>query len=567
MKKTLLLLTISLFLTIQQKGNAQERYLDEIFTNVDVNSNVTYGNNITVFPILLGQSPSAQDLLMDIYTPNGDTVTNRPVVMIIHTGSFLPAILNGQATGSKTDNAVIAQCESFAKKGYVAVAISYRAGWNPTSTDSDVRRRGLIQAALRGLQDTRTAVRFLRKSNEEGNPYGISCQFAVGGIGTGGYVSLAAASLNDYATELTTPKFLDTSMDIDGDGVNDAIPYIIPEFLGNLDGTSVGILPELDLDGDGVTDATDVVLCTPNHIGYSSEIDMAFNIGGAIPDSAWIEQGEVPIASMQCYLDEDGPYEVGNIVVPTTNEVVIEGHGSLAVQRFATSLGNNDVFSGLSMNINDSWYNNGDGAANSALQVQAMTQFGQPATDDDGNPVWAFEGHDVYPGLFPIVSPKGDQLDESDDCVNCGQGASACLFPWSEQGSPWDWWNNDPTDPLGYPLAATQNPLAPPGTPAETYACLSTLGSPDMSEAKGLAFAEMIQEFITPRIYAALDLSNSTNSCNTDSTGLNIIDNQLKRSIIKTIDLTGREVNMNANKTVLIHIYNNGTVEKQYSIK
>ena len=561
MKKSILILIISLTFLFNVKSNAQgERYLDEIFTAVDIQSDITYGNNITVFPILLGQSPSAQDLLMDIYTPTGDTVTNRPVVIMLHTGSFLPAILNGQATGSKTDNAIIAQCESFAKKGYVAIAISYRAGWNPTSTNPDVRRRGLIQAALRGLQDTRTAVRFLRKSHEEENPYGISCQFAVGGLGTGGYISLAAASLNDYATELTTPKFMDTSMDIDGDGINDAVPYIIPEFLGNLDGTTIGILPELDLDGDGTVDATNVTLCTPNHINYSSEINMVFNVGGAIPDSSWINQGEVPMASMQCYLDQDAPYEVGNIVVPTTNEIVIEGHGSLAVQRFATSLGNNDVFNGLSMQIEDTWYGNGDGALNSSLQVQAMTQFGQPQTDDDGNPVWAFEGHDVYPGLFPIVAPKGDELEEGDDCINCGQGASACLFPWSEQGSPWDWWNNDPTDPLAYPLAATQNPLAPPGTPAETYACLSTLGSPDMSEEKGFAFAAMIQDFIAPRIYAALDLANSSNTCS-------VIDHKLQREITKVLDMTGREVDINTKKSVLLYIYNDGSVEKKYSIK
>ena len=103
---------------------------------------------------------------------------------------------------------------------------------------------------------------------------------------------------------------------------------------------------------------------------------MAFNIGGAMVDTAWMNQGECPIASMQCYLDEDAPYDVGNIVVPTTGEIVIEGHGSLALQRVAESLGNNDVFSGLSMNINDSWYGNGDGAANSSLQVQAENMFG-----------------------------------------------------------------------------------------------------------------------------------------------------------------------------------------------
>ena len=115
-------------------------------------------------------------------------------------------------------------CIQFAKKGYVAIALGYRLGWNPTSDDENVRRRTLIQAAYRGLQDTRTATRILRKSvAEDGNPYGISCKIAVGGLGTGGYISLAAATLNDYETELTLPKFMDTSMDIDGDGDLDII--------------------------------------------------------------------------------------------------------------------------------------------------------------------------------------------------------------------------------------------------------------------------------------------------------------------------------------------------------
>jgi hypothetical protein len=526
--KKLLLLTIFLLCNASQFLLAQDtRYLDEIFTDVDVNSDVIYGNNITVFPTLLGQAPGPQDLTMDIYSPAGDTETNRPVVIMLHTGSFLPAVLNGQATGSKTDNAIVAQCESFAKKGFVAVAISYRLGWNPTSTNADVRRRTLIQAALRGLQDTRTAIRFLRKSSEEGNPYGISCQFVVGGLGTGGYVSLAAASLNDYATELTTPKFMDTSMDIDG---------------------------------DGETDLTDVTLCIPNHIGYSSNLDMVFNIGGAIPDSAWINANEAPIASMQCYLDEDAPYEVGNIVVPTTGEIVIEGHGSLAVQRYATNLGNNSAFDGLSMSINDSWYGNGDGAANSAIQIQAVNVVGTPIFDSEGNPVWESEGHDVYHGLFPIVAPTGDELEATDDCINCGEDLSVCLFNWNEQGAPWDWWNNDTSDPLGYPLAATQNPLASGDITADIYACQSTLGNPDMSEAKGMAFATMIQEFICPRIYAALDLGNLTNECN-------INENKIFQNLVKTIDVTGREIKNNSKEKISFKIYDNGEVTKQYLIK
>ncbi len=559
MKKLLLLFTFLLAVSFNQYISAQERYLDNIFEEVDIQSDIVYGNNVTVFPTLLGQSPTTQDLLMDIYTPSGDTETNRPAVILIHTGSFLPAILNGQATGSKTDNAIVEQCMQFAKKGYVAVAISYRLGWNATSSSEDVRRRTLIQAALRGLQDTRTAVRFLRKSVEDGNPYGLSCQIAVGGIGTGAYVSLAAATLNDFETELTLPKFMDTSMDIDGDGVNDAVPYINTDWLGDLNGTSMGVLPVLDLDGDGTPEATDVTMCLPNHVGYSSSIDLAFNIGGALPDSSWINPGEAPIASMHCYLDEFGPYEIGDIIVPTTNEFVLEAHGSQVVQRISTENGNNSAFEGLSMVVNDTWYGNGDGAANSALQVQANNQFGSPLFDDDGNPVWLFEGHEVYPGLFPIVAPRGDELT-ADDCDNCGQSATSCLLPWAQQGSPWDWWNNDPTDPEGYPQLATGNPLAPEGITAETYACTATDDNPDMSEEKGLAFANMIQEFICPRIHAALDLDSEANTC-----GIN--DNKLNRQVIKTIDITGRSINANSDNTVTFFLYDDGSTEKKCLIK
>jgi len=450
---------------------SQTRYLDEVFCDIEVSSDVVYGNNVSVLPLLQGGAPGAEDLEMDIYMPSGDTATERPVVIILHTGSFLPAVANGQATGDKTDNATIAQCEAFAKKGYVAIAMNYRLGWNPISENEDVRRSTLIQAAYRGLQDVRTGVRFLRKTIEEdGNPYGITDKFAVGGLGTGGYLSLCAASLWDYEEELLLPKFLDTSQDIDGDGVNDAVPYIIPEFFGNLEGTDTGILPGLDADGDGVFDITDIPFCIPNHPGYSSEIDMAFNVGGAIPDSSWVDQGEVPIASMQCWNEYYAPYEVGNIIVPSTGAIVVEGMGSLVVQQMATGFGNNDVFDGMSLELNDSWYNNGNGNDNAVIA-----------------------GHDALPGLFPIVTP-----DPSTDMTPCG--------PFEVQGSPWDWWDNE----LYGAIADAYQ-----GTDPGTMGCLALLDSPDMSEDKGIAYADLIQQFMAPRVFAALGLEEETINSNT----------------------------------------------------
>ena len=66
MKKLLLLFTFLLAVSFNQYISAQERYLDNIFEAVDIQSDIVYGNNVTVFPTLLGQSPTTQDLLMDI---------------------------------------------------------------------------------------------------------------------------------------------------------------------------------------------------------------------------------------------------------------------------------------------------------------------------------------------------------------------------------------------------------------------------------------------------------------------------------------------------------------------
>ena len=427
-----------------------DRYENKIFTEVTVTENVQYGANIGI----ITQQPALENLFMDIYEPVGDTETNRPVVVMLHTGSFLPAIANGQPTGDKSDFAIVEACKNYARRGYVAVAVNYRLGWNPVSTSEDVRRSTLIQAAYRGLQDTKTAVRFLRKTAaEDGNPYGVGEKFAVGGYGTGGYLSLAVASLNDYESELLMAKFIDNSSDT-------PMPYIIPSVLGNFEATDYGMMPA-DTTGDGVPDIN-VPLCIPNHVGFSSEVDMVFNAGGALPDISWLDAGEVPIASMQNILDPDAPYAEGNVIVPTTGEFVIIAHGSQIVQETANSYGNNDVFAGMSTTLNDAWYGYGNGAENAAAA-----------------------GHDDLPGLFGMVTPTPSAAP-----TVCGMQAV--------QNAPWDAWNNTMYDAMASVYQ---------GQPAGVMGCLATLGNPDMSEEKALAMLDMMDEFFAPRIAKALELN------------------------------------------------------------
>ena len=262
-------------------------YVDEIFDDVTVISDVVYGANMGV----LTGAPALDTLKMDVYMPADDANTDRRVVVLLHTGTFLPPILNGQATGDKTDNNIVELCKRFAKKGYVAVAPNYRLGWNPLSTDPDERTSTLAQAFYRAQQDARTAVRYLRMTRDAaGNPYGIGDKFAVGGDGTGGYMALALAAL-DKDEEVLLPKFIDTS------DPENPVPYIVQSMWGNLEATNYGFHPLATL-----PDGSPVPLCIPNHVGYSSEIDMAFNFGGAMLDTLWIEEGEVPIATFQKYI-------------------------------------------------------------------------------------------------------------------------------------------------------------------------------------------------------------------------------------------------------------------------
>lgn len=324
MKKLVLsLLATALFV----QADAQ-RYVTEVFPSASVTNNIVYANNIEI----LTGTPVAKDLMMDIYQPAGlpDPVTQRPVVIVLHTGSFLPPIINGQPTGSRKDSSVVEMCTQFAKRGYVAAAVSYRMGWNPAATGAagqDIRTGTLLQAVYRSIIDAKAAVRFLRASAGTGNTYGIdSTKFILGGLGTGGYIALAYATL-DNPSEIALPKFLANTTNATY-GFVAGQPYVNQAVLGDFEG--YGGLPQFN---------------NPNNSpGHSSEVQFIFNMGGAMGDTSWIAAGDAPMVCFHPVGDPFAPYEIGPVVVPTTGDFVVEVGGSKTVIEFANGLGNNDCF-------------------------------------------------------------------------------------------------------------------------------------------------------------------------------------------------------------------------------
>lgn len=87
------------------------------------------------------------DLDMDIYEPEGDGNSRRPLIVFFHGGAFF--------NGDKADPVFQRWCRDFASRGYIAVSVNYRLGF-PV-----IQSEGSEYAAYRALQDANAAIRYL----------------------------------------------------------------------------------------------------------------------------------------------------------------------------------------------------------------------------------------------------------------------------------------------------------------------------------------------------------------------------------------------------------------------
>ncbi len=432
-------------LTFTQLAQAQGPYfyLNEVFDEVSVTRDVTYGTNLTI----ITGTPAPQELKMDVYEPAGDESTDRPVVVYFHTGSFLPQYFNGQITGGKQDSAAVEVCTRLAKMGYVAISATYRAGWLPLAEDQNVRTRSLLQAAYRGIQDARTLVRFLRRSiNEGGNEFGIDTdKIVLWGQGTGGYISLGCGFLDSFE-EIALEKFIDT---------NTAEIYIDTTVHGNIYGTN------------------QAVLNMPNWPEYSSDFAMAVNMGGALGDSSWIDGHANEPATIGYHVVSDpfAPFDAGPVIVPTTQEFVVSVSGTRHVLVKVNETSVNDVM--------DPVFDTGNPVNASTLALNAKVEFLKNVTVNlsalgQGTAVRLGEDH-----LYPFI-------------VN-GLGSG-----------PWDWWNKPLLDAI---IAQINTQLPAEGQLNSNQLHTNGLiTNPDMSAEKARAYMDTIINYYAPRAFHALGL-------------------------------------------------------------
>ena len=248
----LLFCIITSSIIAQNVGCDGERYIDDVFNSVDITLDVQYGEAPTLAGVI-------RTLYMDIYEPAGDVLEERPVVILAHGGSFI--------SGDKSEFEPI--CNELARKGYVAVSISYRL--------IDFLVFDSIQISeivVMATHDMKAAVRFLREDVINDNNYKIDPSLIIVGGGSAGGVTASHVA------------FMDST---------DAIPsYIIDHIFDN---------------GGYEGEASE-------NTYLSSEVQGLLNYSGSIGRASFIDENDIPFYSAHDDLDPVVPcgYAATNVV-------------------------------------------------------------------------------------------------------------------------------------------------------------------------------------------------------------------------------------------------------------
>lgn len=257
----------------QNPGCDGLRFKTEAFTDVK-RTTVTYGQTVSHLNNLMS-------LTMDVYEPEGDTLSKRPAVVMAHGGSFI--------LGNKND--IRAECEELARRGYVAVSIQYRLF--PFLALGFPYSIKIMDTAVKAVGDMRAATRFLRMDAATANQFRIDPDH----IFVGGYSAGAVAALHYAYLQLDDdiPAFLANIIE-QNRGMN-LSPQQQTALFGNLDPAEYSGL-------EGVSGS-------PENKTYSSRADAVLNLSGGIYRSFWLGADEVPIVSIHGTDDGTVNYNFG----------------------------------------------------------------------------------------------------------------------------------------------------------------------------------------------------------------------------------------------------------------
>ena len=121
-----------------------------------------------------------QDLFLDLYIPENDSVTKHPLFVLLHGGAYF--------VGDKGTKNMRGWCEHFAQCGYVVASVNYRMGFG-------ISKNSIQQCGYQAIQDAHSALRYLVAHADE---YHIDPDYIfLAGTSAGSITALAAAFMDD----------------------------------------------------------------------------------------------------------------------------------------------------------------------------------------------------------------------------------------------------------------------------------------------------------------------------------------------------------------------------------
>ena len=305
MKKLALLLFAASIFGNSSFSQDLKRYYDKIFSTVQIDSNIVYGNNFTYDILKLQVGLSSEDLALDVYyPPKTDSIRKRPLIIWAHGGSFL--------SGTKEDKDIVYFCKEFAKRGFVCASINYRLGY-----ELPIDSVAAVRTVYRALQDGRAAVRYMRSVALH---YGIDKERVYfGGTSAGAFIAANIAYLN--------------------------LPEEVPEYVDTMPRYTLNFNLRYGLDGiEGLT----------NTIKQSSKIQGVINFCGATKSTSWMDDvysSSIPIISMHGTNDGTVPYATRTIflndLTPIPEQIplpIVGVKGSYDIDKHADEMGYTSKF-------------------------------------------------------------------------------------------------------------------------------------------------------------------------------------------------------------------------------
>jgi len=259
-----LLCAFSLSLAAQNPQCIDGRYVDFIFDEVTATKDIKFGEGTEI-------AGRFKELFMDVYEPAGDTLTDRPVIVLGFGGSFI--------SGVRQDLDWL--CEAYARKGYVAVTIDYRLFDGPLFPLPTALQ--MQEVVIKAVSDMKGSIRYLRSTVDEGNPFNINPNMViVGGISAGAIMAMHTAALDST------------------DVFDEELQAIIDDN-GGIEGT------------------------TNDLFDYSTEVQGVINFSGGLANASWLDGEDPPFISVHDEFDDTVPYGGGFASVFGFDIIFMEG--------------------------------------------------------------------------------------------------------------------------------------------------------------------------------------------------------------------------------------------------